>query len=96
MLFRFVGIFEQLSCEIAIFNSLLNNNMFNSFICCSIRFSIVLNSYAQFFKALGLGLKEAKELVDKAPATLKEKVSAAEAEALKNALEEAGAEVEVK
>ena len=47
-------------------------------------------------EALGLGLKEAKELVDKAPATLKEKVSAAEAEQLKAALEEAGAEVEVK
>ena len=47
-------------------------------------------------EALGLGLKEAKELVDKAPATLKEKVSAAEAEQLKSALEEAGAEVEVK
>ena len=47
-------------------------------------------------EALGLGLKEAKDLVDKAPATLKEKVSAAEAEQLKSALEEAGAEVEVK
>ena len=47
-------------------------------------------------EALGLGLKEAKELVDKAPATLQEKVSAAEAEQLKAALEEAGAEVEVK
>ena len=47
-------------------------------------------------EALGLGLKEAKELVDKAPTALKEKVSAAEAEQLKAALEEAGAEVEVK
>ncbi|MBQ3881131.1 MAG: 50S ribosomal protein L7/L12 [Bacteroidales bacterium] len=47
-------------------------------------------------EALGLGLKEAKEVVDKAPATLKEKVSKAEAEQLKAALEEAGAEVEVK
>ena len=47
-------------------------------------------------EALGLGLKEAKDLVDKAPATLKEKVSKAEAEQLKAALEEAGAEVEVK
>lgn len=46
--------------------------------------------------ALGLGLKEAKDLVDKAPATLKEKVSKAEAEQLKAALEEAGAEVEIK
>ena len=45
---------------------------------------------------LGLGLKEAKELVDKAPATLKEKVSKAEAEELKASLEEAGAEVEIK
>lgn len=47
-------------------------------------------------EALGLGLKEAKELVDGAPSTLKEKVSKAEAESLKAALEEAGAEVEVK
>ena len=45
---------------------------------------------------LNLGLKEAKDLVDAAPATLKEKISKAEAEALKAALEEAGAEVEVK
>ena len=47
-------------------------------------------------EALGLGLKEAKDLVDSAPANLKEKVSKAEAEQLKDALEEAGAEVEVK
>ena len=45
---------------------------------------------------LGLGLKEAKELVDGAPATVKEKISKAEAEALKAALEEQGAEVEIK
>ena len=45
---------------------------------------------------LGLGLKEAKDLVDGAPATVKEKISKAEAEALKAALEEAGAEVEIK
>ena len=45
---------------------------------------------------LGLGLKEAKDLVDGAPATVKEKVSKAEAEALKAALEDAGAEVEIK
>ncbi len=45
---------------------------------------------------LNLGLKEAKDLVDAAPATLKEKISKAEAEALKAALEEAGAEVEIK
>ena len=47
-------------------------------------------------EALGLGLKEAKDLVDGAPATVKEKVSKAEAEQLKATLEEAGAEVEVK
>ena len=45
---------------------------------------------------LGLGLKEAKDLVDGAPATLKEKISKADAEALEAALEEAGAEVEIK
>ena len=47
-------------------------------------------------EALGLGLKEAKDLVDGAPATIKEKVSKAEAEQLKEALEGAGAEVEIK
>ena len=44
----------------------------------------------------GLGLKEAKELVDAAPKAVKEKVSKDEAAALKSQLEEAGAEVEVK
>ena len=44
----------------------------------------------------GLGLKEAKEKVDGAPAALKEGVSKDEAEALKAQLEEAGAEVEIK
>lgn len=44
----------------------------------------------------GLGLKEAKELVDGAPKAVKEGVAKDEAEALKKALEEAGAEVEVK
>ena len=44
----------------------------------------------------GLGLKEAKELVDGAPKTLKEGVSKEEAEELKAKLEEAGATVEVK
>lgn len=44
----------------------------------------------------GLGLKEAKEVVDKAPAPLKEKVSKEEATQLKAQLEEAGAEVELK
>jgi large subunit ribosomal protein L7/L12 len=47
-------------------------------------------------EALGLGLKEAKDLVDAAPKAVKEKVSKAEAEQLKATLEEAGAEVEVK
>ncbi|AJS60288.1 50S ribosomal protein L7/L12 [Paenibacillus sp. IHBB 10380] len=44
----------------------------------------------------GLGLKEAKELVDNAPKALKEKVAKEEAEAVKAKLEEAGASVEVK
>src|SRR5690554_1296726 len=44
----------------------------------------------------GLGLKEAKELVDKAPGPIKEGVSKDEAESLKSQLEEAGAEVELK
>lgn len=44
----------------------------------------------------GLGLKEAKGVVDEAPKAIKEKVSKDEAEALKNQLEEAGAEVEIK
>ena len=44
----------------------------------------------------GLGLKEAKELVDSAPAPVKEGVSKDEAESLKSSLEEAGAEVELK
>ncbi|MBN2612028.1 MAG: 50S ribosomal protein L7/L12 [Bacteroidales bacterium] len=44
----------------------------------------------------GLGLKEAKAVVDSAPAAVKEGVSKDEAEALKSQLEEAGAEVELK
>lgn len=44
----------------------------------------------------GLGLKEAKEMVDGAPNTIKEGVSKDEAESLKASLEEAGAEVELK
>ncbi|GGH39799.1 50S ribosomal protein L7/L12 [Mangrovimonas yunxiaonensis] len=44
----------------------------------------------------GLGLKEAKGLVDDAPSSVKEGVSKDEAEALKSQLEEAGAEVELK
>ena len=44
----------------------------------------------------GLGLKEAKDLVDGAPKTLKEGVSQAEADDIKKQLEEAGAKVEIK
>ena len=44
----------------------------------------------------GLGLKEAKELVDNAPSNIKEGVAKDEAEGLKSSLEEAGAEVELK
>ena len=47
-------------------------------------------------EACGLGLKEAKDLVDAAPSTVKEGGSKEEAEALKAALEGAGAEVELK
>ena len=47
-------------------------------------------------EATGLGLKEAKDLVDNAPKAVKEKISPEEAEALKAKLVEAGAEVEVK
>ncbi len=43
----------------------------------------------------GLGLKEAKEVVDSAPSAIKKGVSKDEAEGLKNSLEEAGAEVEI-
>ena len=46
-------------------------------------------------EACGLGLKEAKDLVDGAPSKVKEGVGKEEAEALKKALEEAGAEVEL-
>lgn len=47
-------------------------------------------------EALGIGLKEAKDLVDAAPSVLKEGLTKDEAEALKKELEEAGAEVEFK
>ncbi len=47
-------------------------------------------------EALGLGLKEAKDLVDGAPATLKDGMKKAEADELKKKLEEAGAKVELK
>jgi large subunit ribosomal protein L7/L12 len=46
--------------------------------------------------ATGLGLKEAKDLVDGAPKPVKEKISKADAEALKAELEKAGAKVEIK
>ena len=47
-------------------------------------------------EATGLGLKEAKALIDGAPAPVKEKISKADADALKAKLEEAGATVEIK
>lgn len=47
-------------------------------------------------EATGLGLKEAKEMVDGAPKTIKEAISKDDAEALKTKLTEAGAEVELK
>ena len=67
-------------------------------------FDVVLKSAGaaklQVVKAVkelaGLGLKEAKELVDGAPSVVKEGLSKADAENLKKALEEAGAEVELK
>lgn len=67
-------------------------------------FDVVMNSFgAQKIKVIkavreltGLGLKEAKGLVESAPAKIKEGVSKDDAEAAKTALEEAGAEVEVK
>ncbi len=46
--------------------------------------------------ATGLGLKEAKDLVDSAPKAVKEGISKADAEALKKLLEDAGAKVEIK
>ena len=67
-------------------------------------FDVVLKSAGaaklQVVKAVkehcGLGLKEAKDLVDGAPATVKEGMSKDEAEALKKAIEAAGAKVELK
>ena len=66
-------------------------------------FNVVLKSAGQekikvikaVREATGLGLKEAKDLVDGAPAAIKENVDAAEANALKEALEAVGAEVEL-
>jgi large subunit ribosomal protein L7/L12 len=67
-------------------------------------FDVVLTSAGQKKVAVikvvrevtGLGLKEAKELVDNAPKAVKEKISKEDAEALKAKLEEAGASVEIK
>jgi large subunit ribosomal protein L7/L12 len=67
-------------------------------------FNVILTSAGQSKLAIvklvkeltGLGLKEAQELVDAAPKAIKEKVSKEEAEALKQQLVEAGAEVELK
>lgn len=47
-------------------------------------------------EALGLGLKEAKDLVDAAPSTLKEGMKKAEAEEIKKKIEEAGGKIELK
>jgi large subunit ribosomal protein L7/L12 len=55
-----------------------------------------LNIVKEVKNLLGLGLKEAKDLVDGAPSPLKNAVSKAEAESIKSALEAAGAVVEVK
>ena len=67
-------------------------------------FDVVLNSAGsaklkvvkEVKNLLGLGLKDAKELVDGAPGTLKEALPKEEAESIKAALEEVGAEVELK
>ena len=69
-------------------------------------FDVILKGVPDATKKLGvvkavkdmasLGLKESKELVDNAPKPVKEGVSKDEAESLKKALEEAGAEVEIK
>ena len=55
-----------------------------------------LNVIKEVKNLLGLGLKEAKDLVDGAPATLKTAVSKDEANSIKTALEGAGAQIEVK
>ena len=67
-------------------------------------FSVILKAAGQSKLAVvklvkeltGLGLKESKEIVDSAPAPIKEGISKDEAEGLRAALEDAGAEVEVK
>ncbi len=55
-----------------------------------------VNSIKAVREVTGLGLKEAKDLVDGAPKPVKEGISKADAEALKKKLEEAGAKVEIK
>jgi large subunit ribosomal protein L7/L12 len=55
-----------------------------------------LNVVKEVKNLLGLGLKEAKDLVDGAPSPLKTAISKAEAESIKGALEAAGASIEVK
>src|SRR5512145_428584 len=55
-----------------------------------------VNTIKAVREVTGLGLKEAKDLVDGAPKAVKEGISKADAEALKKKLEEAGAKVEVK
>ena len=55
-----------------------------------------VNSIKAVREATGLGLKEAKDLVDGAPKPVKEGINKADAEALKKKLEDAGAKVEVK
>jgi len=67
-------------------------------------FNVVMSSFGaskvgviKAVRALtGLGLKEAKDLVETSPATIKEAVSKEEAEEVKTALEEAGASIEIK
>ncbi|MDH3648290.1 MAG: 50S ribosomal protein L7/L12 [Saprospiraceae bacterium] len=67
-------------------------------------FNVVLNSAGaaklkvvkEVKTMLGVGLKDAKDLVDNAPSTIKEGVAKEEAESIKAALEEVGAEVELK
>ena len=57
---------------------------------------ITAKMVADLRAATGLGLKEAKDLVDGAPKPVKEGISKADADALKKQLEDAGAKVEVK
>lgn len=68
------------------------------------RFDVIIKAAGQSKLAVirlvkeltGISLKEAKEIIDKAPKAVKEGVTKEEAEALKNQLEEAGAEIELK